>query len=212
MTEPDVTITDYLLAAEALTFAVLLARAASATALRGWFVLFFGATAIASLAGGSVHGFFPTSGPADAGPYVIGNVLWRTVLLALGIVSASAWAIGARLLFTERTAFFVTTAAWVEFVVYAGLVVFVTDAFLLAIVNYLPATLFLIVAFFAHYRAHPATPILAGLTGLIVTLVAAAVQRVGIGLPYFNHNAIYHLLQGIALLLIFWAATVLIRM
>jgi hypothetical protein len=211
MTEPDVTITDYLLAAEALTFAVLLARSTSGTALRGWFVLFFVATAIASLAGGSVHGFFPTSGPAEAGPYVIGNVLWRTVLLALGVVSASAWAIGARLLFAERTAFFVTTAAWVEFALYACLVIFVTDAFLLAIVNYLPSTLFLIAAFFAHYRTSPATPILVGLIGLILTLVAAAVQRAGIGFPHFNHNALYHLLQGVALLLIFEAARLLAR-
>jgi len=212
MTEPDVTITDFILALEALVFAALIARSTATTPLRAWFVLFFGATAIASLAGGSVHGFFPTSGPAEAGPYVIGNVLWRTVLLALGVVSASAWAIGAHLLFTDRTARFVATAAWVEFVAYAFVVIFVTDAFLLAIVNYLPATLFLIVAFYAHYRAHPGEPILLGLTGLILTLVAAGIQRAGIGLPHFNHNAIYHLLQGIALLLIFGAARVLVRM
>jgi hypothetical protein len=90
-------------------------------------------------------------------------------------------------------------------------VIFVTDAFLVAIVNYLPSTLFLIVAFFAHYRAHAEVPLLVGLTGLILTLVAAAVQRAGIGFPHFNHNALYHLLQGVALLLIFVAARFLAR-
>jgi len=68
--------------------------------------VFFSATALASLAGGAVHGFFADS-----------KALWRFVLIALGVVSASAWAIGARLLFTDRVAGYVTTAALVELAV-----------------------------------------------------------------------------------------------
>jgi Family of unknown function (DUF6962) len=200
MTEPDVTITDLVLAIEALAFAVLLGRS-STTALQRWFVIFFGATALASLAGGLVHGFFSDS-----------KVLWRVVLIALGIVSAAAWAIGADMLFSDRIARLVATAAWVAFAAYALVVVFVTDAFVAAVVNYLPSTLFLIVAFFVAYRAQPSRPLLAGLSGLVLTLVAAAVQQSQIGLhPRFNHNALYHLIQGIALLLIFDAARFLTR-
>src|SRR5580765_5526015 len=136
MKEPDVTITDYLLALEAFAFAVLIARAATATPLQRWFVIFFAATAAASLVGGTVHGFFADS-----------VVLWRIVLVALGVVSASAWAIGAHLLFADRVAQVITIAAWVEFVAYALLVAFGADSFLVAIVNYLPSTLFLLVAF-----------------------------------------------------------------
>jgi len=196
MNEPDVTITDFLLAAEALTFAVLIARS-TATPLQRWFIVFFSATALASLAGGAVHGFFGDS-----------RALWRFVLIALGVVSASAWAIGARLLFTDRVAGFVTTAALVELAVYSLLVVFVTDSFSIAIANYLPSTLFLIVAFFASYRSGAGTPVAIGLSGLVLTLVAAAVQQARIALhpTYFNHNALYHLLQAIALFLIFRAA------
>src|SRR5262245_47319919 len=195
MTEPDVTITDFLLSLEALIFAVLIARSPMSAPQR-WFVIFFGATALASLAGGLVHGFYPDS-----------KVLWRIVLIALGIVSAPAWAIGAELLLPENTARLVATAAWVVFVAYAYVVIFVTDAFLLAIVNYLPSTLFLIVAFYGVYRAHPNRQLFAGLGGLVLTLVAAAVQQSHVALhPRFNHNALYHLLQGIALLLIFDAA------
>jgi hypothetical protein len=42
----------------------------------------------------------------------------------------------------------------------------------------------------------------------VLTLVAAAVQQARIALhpTYFNHNALYHLLQAIALFLIFRAA------
>jgi uncharacterized protein DUF6962 len=196
MTEPDVTITDFLLALEALAFAVVIARTSTTTTQR-WFVLFFGATALASLAGGLVHGFFSDS-----------KVLWRLVLVALGIVSAAAWAIGARMLFNDRIADLIATAAGVAFVVYALVVVFVSDAFVIAIANYLPATLFLIVAFFAAYRFTPATPLALGLGGLLLTLVAAAVQQSGIALhpKYFNHNALYHVLQAIALFFIFKGA------
>jgi uncharacterized protein DUF6962 len=199
MTEADVTITDFLLSVEAIAFALLIARAPTTPSQR-WFVMFFGATAIASLAGGLVHGFLSDS-----------KVLWRIVLIALGVVSAAAWAIGAQLLFTARTARVVVTIAWVEFVVYAFVVVFVTDAFLVAIANYLPSTLFLILAFSARYRTYGETPVLVGLAGLFLTLVAAAVQQSGIALhpKYFNHNALYHALQAIALFLIFRAAAFL---
>jgi Family of unknown function (DUF6962) len=197
MKEPDVTITDYLLALEAFAFAVLIARAATATPLQRWFVLFFAATAAASLVGGTVHGFFNDS-----------VVLWRLVLVSLGIVSAAAWAIGARLLFTDRVAQIITVSAWVAFVVYVLVVAFVTDSFSVAIANYLPSTLFLIVAFFVSYHASPAAPLRLGLGGLLLTLVAAGVQQARIALhpTYFNHNALYHLLQAIALFLIFRAA------
>jgi len=132
---------------------------------------------------------------------------YRPFAVALGIVSAAAWAIGAQLLFPDSTARLLATAAWVVFVAYAYVVIFVTDAFLAAIVNYLPSTLFLIVAFYGVYRAHPNRQLLAGLVGLVLTLVAAAVQQSHVALhPRFNHNALYHLLQGIALLLIFDAA------
>ena len=203
MKEPDVTITDYLLALEAFAFAVLIARSATGTALQRWFVIFFAATAAASLVGGTVHGFFNNS-----------IVLWRLVLISLGVVAAAAWAIGARLLLSDRLAQFVVTAAWVEFVAYALIVVFVTDRFLFAIVNYLPATVFLIVAFFARYQSNAVTPLAQGLAGLLVTLVAAAVQqaRIGVHPTYFNHNALYHLLQAVALFLIFRAAMFLTQL
>jgi hypothetical protein len=162
--------------------------------------VFFSATALASLAGGAVHGFFADS-----------KILWRFVLIALGVVSASAWALGARLLLTDRVAGFVTAAALVELAVYTLLVVFVTDSFSIAIANYLPSTLFLIVAFVASYRSGAGTPVAIGLCGLLLTLVAAAVQQARIALhpTYFNHNALYHLLQAIALFLIFRAAVFL---
>jgi hypothetical protein len=165
--------------------------------LHAWFIIFFAATAAASLAGGTVHGFVKDD-----------RVLWRLVLVLIGVVSASAWTIGAYLLFSESIARSIAAAACVELAIYAAIIVFVADSFAIAIANYLPSTLFLIVAFFTTYRANPAVPLLAGLSGLVLTLVAAGTQQARVMLhpTYFNHNALYHLLQAMALFLIFRAA------
>jgi 4-amino-4-deoxy-L-arabinose transferase-like glycosyltransferase len=58
MLEPDVALTDYLLAAEAALFVWLLWRPRVATAVR-WPFAVFASTSVAALAGGTVHGFFP---------------------------------------------------------------------------------------------------------------------------------------------------------
>jgi hypothetical protein len=45
--------------------------------------------------------------------------------------------------------------------------------------------------------------------GLVVSAIGAVVQRRGIGLTaWFNHNDVYHVLQGLALILLYRAATV----
>jgi hypothetical protein len=90
---------------------------------------------------------------------------------------------------------------------------FVGESFLVAIVSYAPAALFLLIAFGLVYRQCHGPYLLAGVAGLALTFIAAAVQQAGIGLHshYFDHNAFYHLIQGAALFLIFWAARGLIK-
>src|SRR2546426_7467653 len=101
MTEPDVALTDYALAIECALFAYLVRRREHA--------LFFGSAAVASLAGGTVHGFF-----LDA--RTLGNeILWRITLIAIGVTAASAWAIGARGLFSAPMARRITIAAAAAF-------------------------------------------------------------------------------------------------
>jgi hypothetical protein len=202
LTEPDVAITDFLLTLEAALFSLLLWRSGYAGSdLRIPFVVFFGATAAAALTGGLVHGFFAgsTSGA--------GVVLWRISLLALGLVALATWAIGARLILTTSAARVVQMAAVAITIGYAAVVVAVNDSFWVAIADYLPATLFLFVAFaIVHQRNQ--LPTLSGLLGLALTLVAAFVQQQRIALHpvYFNHNALYHAIQAVGLFLIFRSA------
>ncbi|MGH7768223.1 MAG: DUF6962 family protein [Candidatus Binatia bacterium] len=203
MTEPDVALTDYGLALESAVFAFLIyRRGIREWPLRTWFTAFFGSISLASFAGGTVHGFFndeQTAGHA---------VLWSATLLAIGVTALAAWAIGADLLFSAKIARRVARAAAAELCVYGVIVLAFTREFWLAVAMYLPATLFLLVALVRRYRRAHDREIFIGIAGLALTFVGAALQQAEIPLhhAYFTHNALYHLIQGVALFMIFYAA------
>ncbi len=203
ITEPDVTITDYGLALECALFTYLLCRGRNRRPpLRTWFALFFCSVGAAALTGGTVHGFFLDERTLGS------RILWPVTLLAIGLAALAAWGIGARIQFSGTVARWFSIAAAAEFAVYGVLVLFVTQEFRIAILNYLPAAFFLLGAFFLAYRRTRARSVLVGLLGLALTFVASAVQQSGLGLHpiYFNHNALYHLIQAAALFMIFQGA------
>ena len=97
MTEPDVALTDYAVAAEcALLTGLLFRRMPGRREMRRSFALLFASAGIAALAGGTVHGFFLQENS------VAGTALWRITLLALGLTACAAWSIGGRLIFAGR--------------------------------------------------------------------------------------------------------------
>jgi len=200
MTEPDVTLTDYALALEGILFLVLLQRGrARPWGLRSWFSLFFASVSAASLCGGTVHGFFLDE-------QTLGHtILWPTTLLMIGVTALSAWAIGAKLLFSRRVARWVLVVAVLQFAFYCIVVLFRTEEFWVAILDNLPAVLFLIIALGLTYRREKQRSLLLAAGGLALNLVAALLQQLGIGIHpvYFNHNALYHVLQAVALFLFF---------
>lgn len=200
--EPDVTLTDYALTLECALLTWLLYRNGGAPSpQRRWCAAFFAALGVAALFGGSAHGLF-----ADKQTFAY-LLVWDASLLAIGVAALAGWSIGARLLFDERGAAWIVRAAMLVFAVYAAVIVFVSHQFVVAIAHYLPAAVFLLVAFvFAYVRQrHPR--LLLGALGMALTFVAAGMQQAGIGLHprYFNHNALYHLVQAAALILIFLA-------
>jgi hypothetical protein len=206
VTEPDVAITDYFLAIESMMLAAwLIGEPSDRPDLRLWFIVFFVGSGCASALGGTVHGFFVDR------PSRLGTVLWRATLVSAGVVAAAGWMIGAALLWgAAPVSILVLVAA--ELIVYAAIVIAVNDAFWVAVANYLPATGFLLVAYSSAYRSDPSGAIAVGLAGLALTVLAAAGQRfrVAIHPVYFSHNALYHAVQGIALLMLFWSGRHLI--
>jgi hypothetical protein len=173
--------------------------------LRTWFVIFFAAQGIAALLGGMTHGFL------DDPRSTIYGLTWSATLLAVGIAAVATWTIGARLLFSERTAKRVLVVAGLLFIVYAATILWISRSFTVAIVTYVPAAAFLLLAFALTYRRRPSTYLEAGIVGLVLSFVAAAIQQAEIRAPGLTHNALYHLVQAVAMRMIFAAAQGLTR-
>lgn len=161
--------------------------------LRRWWALFFAAVGLAGFIGGLVHGFFPSHA-----------LLWIATMLTLGFAGVTAWFIGSHLLGVA----WIRPVAGMLAVAYATVVLFVNRTFLIAILMYLPATLFLLIAMGASWARARSRPLMLGIVGLGLTFVAAAVQQVKVAVHpvYFDHNALYHLIQFVALWLVFIAA------
>jgi hypothetical protein len=203
ITEPAVTLTDYAIAIECAVFVFALARLdAREMELRFWFIVFFASIGIASALGGTVHGFFLPAGSRGRA------LLWPATLLSILVASAAAWAIGAILQLPKRRAILVRRLALAQLAIFSLVVLFVTNKFYIAILAYLPSTLFLLYALIAAFRRRPNRPIQWGVLGLTLTLAGAAVQHLRIGFHpvYFNHNAVYHVIQIVAFWMIFVAA------
>ncbi|MDP3775498.1 MAG: hypothetical protein Q8Q85_14660 [Gemmatimonadales bacterium] len=201
ITELDVTLTDYAVAVECAVFTFLLRDRdpRDHRPLRAWCALFFASVGAAALIGGTVHGFFVD--PRTRG-YAI---LWPAALVSIGVTAWATWMIGAGIRFSAGVARRIGAAAAAQFAGYCVVVLFVTQAFGAAIANYLPAAVFLLVVLALHYRRARERPVLMALAGLGLTFIAAGVQQGGIALHpvYFNHNALYHLIQAAALLMLF---------
>lgn len=206
--EPDVTLTNYALVFECVVFALLLNRLkGAATCLRNWFIVFFCALGFAAFVGGTSHGFIHEKAS------LLHTAVWNSTLIAIGVVGLAAWMIGVQLVSNYAVRKWVSGAAVTLFVIYCVVVVFIVNTFLVAIIYSLPATLFLFVAFLLKYLQRRSRCVLPGIIGLLLTIVAAGIQQAGVALHsiWFDHNALYHLVQAVAFLLLFLAAHGLTR-
>jgi hypothetical protein len=202
MTQLDVSLTDYGLAVECVCLSYLTARRhAGAAAFQRQFITFFLSVAIAAAAGGTVHGFFLNEKSLG---YLI---LWPFTLIVIGITALTGVQIGVALEFSGSTAVYIDRFALALFLAYIVVVLFVRRDFLVAIIDYLPALAFMGGGFLFAYRRRRRPPFLVGLLGICLMLFAAAAQQAKLGIHprYFDHNALYHLLQAIALFMVFLA-------
>jgi len=193
--EPDVTFTDYLLALETACFArIVLRRPTRRPSLRRWFAIFFGAASAASLAGGTVHGFF-------GGEETLGHrILWPASMIAIGGGAFALSAVGAELRFRPAVARRVTIAAATATAGYAAVILFVSHDFRVAVVAYLPAASFLLVVLVRRFGERRERDVLIGVAAIVLAFAAAGVQQGKVALHprYADHNALYHLIQAVS--------------
>jgi len=200
MTEPGVTLTDYGLFIECVILVLLLPKGPAVDSSRkGWFVLFFMSLGLAALAGGTSHGFLNARHPR------LDAIAWSVTMLAIGMAGLSIWNIGANLMGDVRLARLVAVAATLLFAVYVPVVLFIDDRFLVAILYYLPAILFLLLLLLRRYIDNGQGWHLSGFAGMALAVIAAGVQQTDIVIHpvWLDHNVLYHLLQAVAIWLVY---------
>lgn len=206
MSEPAVTLTDYALALECALLAIAIAAApARERRLTRGFALFFAAVGAGSFLGGTVHGFLPDETRAAHVAF------WRATLISIGGATAVGAHLAIQILFPNLDVRRSALAVALPFALYVFLVLAGVDAFGVAVAAYLPVTLLLLFAFARAARSLRAPRIAWGVAGFAAMLVGAAVQQMRVGLHpvHFDHNAVFHVIQGIALVGIFVGARAL---
>jgi hypothetical protein len=199
MREPAVTLTDFWLAAECAVCAALLGFApARKNGRRTGSVGYFVFQGLAAAAGGTVHGYCSDMQMPEC------LLLWQLTLLSIGLAAFFGWMLAAGLLATGNAGRWLVLLAVPQIAVYATMVVLVTQQFWIVFTIYLPAALLLLAAFCrGGWNGHRFLAV--GAIGLILSFLSSFVQfmRIGIHPEYFNHNALAHVIQAIALVLIF---------
>jgi hypothetical protein len=201
--EPDVALTDFGLAAECALFAGWLHwQALGDSPLRRWLVVLFAALGAGALLGGITHGFLADQ---QSDGY---RIAWAATLISIGVTALASWAIGAHMLFGDEDSrrWVLIAAGWLLGLNVAT-VLWVSQSFAVAVVFYVPAVAFVLAAFVLTYARLRQPYLLAGVAGLVLSLAAAAIQQAKVGFPPLglSHNALYHLVQAVGLLLIFVA-------
>jgi hypothetical protein len=209
MHEPDVVITDLVLAVECGLLAALLWQRPPGL-LRLRFAGLFLALGAAALLGAVSHGFFPHQfAPWYDADTLVEELIWRGTMVSIGVAALAAWAAAVRIFSAQRgTQNMLVTVGVSMFLTYVVWIIFVSDEFRYAILYYTPAAVFLWLAFIVEWRRDPDRNIVLGMVGMALTFVAAGIQQLEINLhpQYFNYNALYHVVQGLGLFFIYRAA------
>lgn len=199
--EPDVALTDYLLCLETGTFAVLLWRHREPLPARRVAALIFACLAASSLTGGSYHGFFP--GKTDTPG---GWIVWTTTMLILGVCASLAWAFFA-LVCGVRSMRTIVPPLVAIFAIYAWVVTRVDHRFLVSAIFSTPPVLCVLGLMLVRGLRDGHRNGLVAAGAILLMLLAAVLQQLHVGLHpvWFNHNALYHVLEGAALALLYVA-------
>jgi hypothetical protein len=163
--------------------------------------LLMGGLASAALWGAVFHGFFP-AGTAT----LSGFLAWVPVALSIAVAASAMLELSLRLLLPPiqlrtRRSIVATYAAG-----FAVVVLLVHESFSSIVYFYTPALILLLIAAGQQAIRSRDTGWTLIAVGLIMSAGAAMLQqaRVAVHPVYFDHNAVYHVVQGLALVFLYF--------
>lgn len=197
LAEPDVALTDFTLCLLGIFFAYRLNAKGGRAAGCGDAIGFFLALAAASFLGGLVHGFFAVDGTTG------NTLLWTLTMLVMGVVSLFSWRLAGVVLRIKNGLY--KHAGSLLFAVYAGTIVFVRKDFVVALIALGITSVLLLAGFVFKLLRERRGAWLYGIAAIVLNALASVLQQLGVGLHpvYFNHNALYHVIGAIALVLFY---------
>jgi hypothetical protein len=197
--EPAVVVTDLGLALLGAFFARRLWTGPPDPLPRAGAVL-MGALASAAFWGAIFHAFFPDDTATTAG-----FLAWMPVVLSIVVASATMLELALRLLAPRlspagRRAIVAAYAAG-----FAGVVILVDESFTSIVRFYVPALVLFLAGSTRQAIRSPASGWRLVVAGLVLSASAAVLQqaKVSIHPTYFDYNAVYHVVQGVALVFLY---------
>ncbi|WP_416669232.1 DUF6962 family protein [Egbenema bharatensis] len=204
ITEPMTLLTDYLIAIQAIGFAVLLGQKGRSLRQRSMWLwaATFGFVGLAAFLGGTCHGFVTYLGNERV------RVMWQIMVYCLGIASYLMLAATVTSVLPRRIQVWVLLGFGVKSVLYLSWAAYWMDNYAYSIANYLSAmAIVLLLQGWAIHQGHHVRAARWIVGGIIVSGLAVAVQSTGMAIgQHFNHNDIYHVIQMVGLYLFYRGA------
>jgi len=197
--EPDVVFTDLGLAVLGAWFAWRLASVPRSGPLGKAPALLMAGLASAAFWGAVFHAFFPEDTAT-----LPGFIAWIPVTLSIVVAAATLFGLGLRVLAPALRQQIRRRLVAAYAGAFAAVVLLVDESFTTIVRFYVPALLLFLAAATARALRHGGGWTLIAL-GLTLSAVAALLQQLEVALHpvYFDHNAVYHLVQAAALVLLF---------
>ncbi len=207
--DPDVVYTDLALAVLGAFLAWRLSRERTDLARAG--VAIMGALASAAFFGALFHAFFPANTETRAGFFA-----WIPVSVSIMVVSCSLLSLGLRVLvpaLSRRVRLLLVAPYCISF---AYVVLFVDESYATIVRFYAPTLILFLIAAVREALRQDAKAWWLLAASFALSILAALLQQLQVALHpvYFDHNALYHVLQGVALVLLYFGfrrATILGR-
>ncbi|HEY0350547.1 MAG TPA: hypothetical protein VGC48_00395 [Gemmatimonadales bacterium] len=198
--DPDVALTDLALAILSAYLGWRLWGRSEGGGLRRSGAVLLGALAGAALWGAIFHAFFP-AGTAT----LMGSLAWKPVALSIVVATATMLDLGLGLLVPQLPLRFRRSVVLMYATGFAAAVLLWDDSFTRIVYFYVPTLVLLLLASLQQAMRHRSGGWALVLAGLLLSAGAATLQQARVALHpvYFDHNAVYHLVQSVAIVFLY---------